>query len=168
VCSDLLQRGFLTRGAVAKGRLHHEGNVVFGEALTNAYDLEQSTARFARVILTQEVVGSLDADAPAGGPWSRDVSLDLLRRDGDGWCRLNLFARLTAPRGTAFPDFFRSAGVTIKNALATAHPESEPLAKARWLAQAYNVELSALICSGQLQDHLEPQIELLEDSGEAR
>ena len=50
VCKGLLSRGFLFRGGIAFGDLFLSGNVVFGPALTAAYDLERKTANFPRVI----------------------------------------------------------------------------------------------------------------------
>ena len=160
ISSDLLRRGFLTRGAVVKGRLYHEGNVIFGEALTTAYELEQHHARFPRIVITDEVHRAVEASSIASGPWSRIAKRELLRRDSDMAWRLNPFARLTAPRDTPFTSFLRMAGSTIAAAAAAAKGESEPYEKIRWLARTYNLELSALLCSGYLQDSTVPQIEL--------
>ncbi|RTL53985.1 MAG: hypothetical protein EKK40_05470 [Bradyrhizobiaceae bacterium] len=51
----LLQQGFLTRGGVAVGKLHHRDNIVFGPALIKAVEIEKQ-AYFPRVICDDAVV----------------------------------------------------------------------------------------------------------------
>jgi hypothetical protein len=48
---DLLANGFLLRGAIAKGLLHHSENAVFGPAFLKTYDLERNTAKYPRIIV---------------------------------------------------------------------------------------------------------------------
>ncbi len=50
---DLLANGFLCRGGIAKGLLHHSDNAVFGPAFLKAYDLEHNIADFPRIIVDQ-------------------------------------------------------------------------------------------------------------------
>ena len=49
--NSALSANFLVRGAIEVGELYHSGNMVFGEALTNAY-LNESKAVYPRVVLT--------------------------------------------------------------------------------------------------------------------
>ena len=42
----------LIRGAIEKGQLYHKGNIIFGEALSNAYVLESTLAKYPRIIFT--------------------------------------------------------------------------------------------------------------------
>jgi hypothetical protein len=51
----LMPNGYLVRGAIAKGKLYHKGSVMFGPAFLEAYSIEQSVARFPRIILSQQV-----------------------------------------------------------------------------------------------------------------
>src|SRR5258708_731680 len=48
---DLLANGFLLRGGIAKGALHHSANAVFGPAFLNAHDLEQHIAKYPRIVV---------------------------------------------------------------------------------------------------------------------
>jgi len=50
---DLLANGFLLRGAIAKGPLHHSEQAVFGPAFLKAYGLEQDIAKYPRIIVDQ-------------------------------------------------------------------------------------------------------------------
>jgi hypothetical protein len=61
---NLLGNGLLMRGAVAKGKLHHVGSVMFGPAFLNAYRIEHEIAKYPRVILSQEVFKELEAMKP--------------------------------------------------------------------------------------------------------
>jgi hypothetical protein len=51
---DLLANGVLTRGAIAKGKLHHTDKIVFGPALVDAYRIESTIAAFPRILLDRE------------------------------------------------------------------------------------------------------------------
>jgi hypothetical protein len=44
----LLDKGYFIRGGLVKGRLFHDENVVFGDALVEAFRLESEVARYHR------------------------------------------------------------------------------------------------------------------------
>jgi hypothetical protein len=50
----LLAGGYFTRGAITKGRLYHDDTTVFGEALIQAYDLEQNVVQYPRIMITSD------------------------------------------------------------------------------------------------------------------
>ncbi len=52
---DLVERGFLLRGAVTVGKLLHTKDHVLGPAMVRAYELESSIAKYPRVIVGPEV-----------------------------------------------------------------------------------------------------------------
>lgn len=54
---NLLRLGFLTRGAVVLGPLHHQDNIIFGRALLEAVELEERQAFYPRVLVSDAVVG---------------------------------------------------------------------------------------------------------------
>lgn len=55
LCWGLLLAGHLTRGAVVKGDLYHDGSVVLGPALISAYQLETSVAKYPRIVLAPDI-----------------------------------------------------------------------------------------------------------------
>lgn len=57
----LLSTGYFIRGAIAKGRLYHDDNMIFGEALVRAYQFESQIARYARLLITRDV--KIDVDS---------------------------------------------------------------------------------------------------------
>lgn len=56
---DLLARRLLTRGAVVMGQLYHEGDIVLGPALIDAYRLESKKALYPRILVTNNLRESL-------------------------------------------------------------------------------------------------------------
>lgn len=56
---NLLYQGFFVRGAIVKGRLYHDDQMVFGEALVRAYSMEQEVVRYPRIMLTSDVVADI-------------------------------------------------------------------------------------------------------------
>ena len=73
IAASALKIGFLVRGGIARGRLHHANGVVFGEAMVRAYQLESKVAVYPRVVVADELIQGPEAKY---GPW--------LRRDFDG------------------------------------------------------------------------------------
>lgn len=62
ICRRLLRLGFLTRGAITFGDLHHLDNVVYGPAIVEAVALEQ-TAVYPRLVVSPAARLSLERTA---------------------------------------------------------------------------------------------------------
>lgn len=45
---ELLDEGYFVRGAIVKGKLYHDDQIVFGSALVRAYELESTVVNFPR------------------------------------------------------------------------------------------------------------------------
>lgn len=56
VSFELANKGYLTRGGVAVGKLLHTSKYIFGPALVEAYNLESKNAKFPRIIISEEVI----------------------------------------------------------------------------------------------------------------
>jgi hypothetical protein len=88
---DLLARGLLTRGGIVAGDLYHEGAIVLGPALIEAYQLESKKALYPRILVTPEIKqlstqvsqGLTSVQAGAGAKYFRE--------DFDGSYHLDLF-----------------------------------------------------------------------------
>lgn len=145
LCADLLKRGFPTRGAIIRGRLYHKGQVIFGEALTSAYQMEKRSTRYPRVVITEEAYSNLLTQGPLKGPWAEATYANMFGRDQDGFWRLNPFASLFVPDSGFMPDFLEAAAETIVRTLAEFFPGSEEFAKAHWLAELFNKELARIV-----------------------
>ena len=57
--AELLGIGVLLRGGIAKGRLVHTGNLIYGEGMLRAHELESRVAVYPRVIIEDDLVASL-------------------------------------------------------------------------------------------------------------
>lgn len=57
--AELLANGVLTRGGISIGRTYHNDDVLYGEGMIRAYDLESKAAIYPRVILDPVLVKQL-------------------------------------------------------------------------------------------------------------
>lgn len=55
LANALLPRGIFIRGGVSRGRMHHEEDILLGEAMVDAFDLETKVAGTPRIVLTKQV-----------------------------------------------------------------------------------------------------------------
>jgi len=53
MCINIVQKGFLLRGAIVVDKVYHTKEKIFGPALIKAYKMEKNTAIFPRVIIDQ-------------------------------------------------------------------------------------------------------------------
>ncbi|MCK5296247.1 MAG: hypothetical protein KAJ75_05100 [Alphaproteobacteria bacterium] len=54
--ADLIQHGFVIRGAVTKGKILHNQKMIFGPALVAAYKLENFDAKYPRIIVSDDII----------------------------------------------------------------------------------------------------------------
>lgn len=64
ICHPLLCLGFLTRGGITVGDLHHEENVIFGPAIIEAANLEKD-AVYPRLVCSHKLLAHLQGFASA-------------------------------------------------------------------------------------------------------
>jgi len=87
LASRLLAQGFLTRGAIVEGRAYHDGQILIGPAIVEAYELESNVAKYARIILTDTLGDRIRRDH--WKYYGYVVSLD----PSDGCNFIDVFAR---------------------------------------------------------------------------
>lgn len=81
---DLLVEGYFIRGAIVKAPLYHDGKMVIGKALVEAYYYESEVARFPRIVVTRQVKNDfigIGKKLKAGAPYPR---IENLRPSADG------------------------------------------------------------------------------------
>jgi hypothetical protein len=83
VAERALRIGLLVRGGMSVGQLFHGDDVVFGEAMVTAYELECSVAKYPRVVVAGGIIDRLNPTRP------EDCTALLQDHDGH-WC-LNYF-----------------------------------------------------------------------------
>jgi hypothetical protein len=57
---DLLRVGWLTRGAIVLGQLHHKDNIIFGPALLEAVDMEAHHSIYPRILISDAALREFD------------------------------------------------------------------------------------------------------------
>jgi hypothetical protein len=95
---DLLANGFLCRGGIVKGLLHHSEKAVFGPAFLSAYDLEQNVADFPRIVVDQNTHKDFDLNQHPN-PLGLDEHLRHdLRHADDGPLYVDIFTWFKFPK----------------------------------------------------------------------
>lgn len=123
---ELLNKGILMRGGIARGTLFREEYVIFGKGLSNAYLLESNIATFPRIVFNRELLddGNEHNVGIPQGAWH----YMLTAQDDDELYYINPVA---LPRVIAFvdgqekvPDYFESALTTCQKVLDSAYDNS--------------------------------------------
>lgn len=76
----------LVRGAIVKGDIYANNDIMFGTGLTNAYLLEEKNAKVPRIIITKETIDTCVADES-----SKTYMQGFLLRDFDGFYYVDSF-----------------------------------------------------------------------------
>lgn len=84
IAAHALELGYLIRGGLAVGELHHESSVVFGKALVDAYHVESELSVYPRVVLSPSLME----------PTSWRGFADIKRDDDDGLYYLDYMSRI--------------------------------------------------------------------------
>ena len=120
-----LENGMLTRGGVAFGPVCHEGAIVFGAAMIEAYRMESELAIYPRVVVSTEAVERM---GPLG---------DALRRDQDGLLSLDLFRDWSKMQDQ---EFCKEIGNVLFTVISQSQDASDTrtFQKAAWLCSRFN------------------------------
>jgi hypothetical protein len=73
-----LDVGLLARGGLSRGRLYHQGRVLAGEAMVDAYRLERYVAKQARVAVSPRIADNEGVFVDADGTRCLDYFTDLM------------------------------------------------------------------------------------------
>ncbi|PTS85502.1 hypothetical protein DBR00_06925 [Pseudomonas sp. HMWF032] len=126
LCVELLSQGYLLRGGISSGGLHHSQDIVMGEGLVKAYELESQVAIYPRVIIDdcclQEAL--------------KESTTYPLTKDFDGFYYLDYLAK-ESNRGFRLFEKSREAIVQTLE-----HGKPKEKAKARWMARYLNERAS--------------------------
>jgi hypothetical protein len=121
----LLPRGIFIRGGVSRGKMHHEDDIVFGDAMIEAYGLETKVAQYPRIVLSKRVWQDSQEAATTDEVWAAYHQSRLIRA-ADGPAFLHVLCEYQAfnsqplesfPSRSSRPPFYRQ-GQKIRKAIA--------------------------------------------------
>lgn len=81
----------LMRGGIVRGKIYARDDITFGPGLSNAYLLEEKSAKYPRIIVTGDVVHSAEKETDKT---CRKILSECLYRDSDAFYILNYFSML--------------------------------------------------------------------------
>jgi hypothetical protein len=94
IAGAALRLGFLIRGGATIGKLYHSQGVVFGEAMTEAFELESRVAIYPRVVLSPRVISRR--------PWAENMEVAV---GHDGLHHLDYFKMLALSAAVPGDDY---------------------------------------------------------------
>ena len=142
--------GFFVRGAITVGNLIHESDVVFGQALIEAYDIENSMAIYPRVVVTQSAIDEGAVNCEGRGPeCEREAILELVRRSHDGLFHVNAISEhVEFHNWPEYVHWLKKYKDLVE--LEMRRARSMPvLQKYQWLATEYNCQIKSILDASQ-------------------
>ena len=153
--------GILIRGAVSLGSIYHENNIIFGEGMVNAYEMESELALYPRVIIDPEIIKLIEKYANKVGRFQDEIDnfqdtmfipsemYKQIRKDKDGLYFID-FLNLQDVEGYWYvplepdiPEIFLCYKIMLNKKLNEIQSKSEKIkVKYNWLKQYYNSMVS--------------------------
>lgn len=154
----LMRRGIFVRGGIAKGPLYHQPNKLVGSAMIEAVGLEQSLARYPRIVLSDAVLADGAGLQQSLVQWWQEIQLP----DHDGVRVLSPFypyyasnSALDASGPTFAEDHFGAVAAYIRPMLQRPSAD-ERRAKMAWLSAMLNDRCNYYVASGLLNPATKP------------
>jgi hypothetical protein len=137
---DVLANGFLLRGGIAKGLLHHSKNAVFGPAFLAAYALEQNVAKYPRIVLDQATHQDFESN-PLDAKWTDKFMRPNLAFADDGPVYVDIFSAFKFPDSN-LPErvevYRKECRANIQSKLDASIYIPAHYEKLQWLASVWN------------------------------
>jgi hypothetical protein len=142
LASRFLAEGILTRGGVVQDKAYHNGRVLFGPGIVEAYTLESEVAKYPRILVTQSVRRAVWAYHK--GIWKGQ----LLMRDIDGCWFVNLLIPSMSSWGPLsdlktqqdLRDHLKKVRRSLVDAWGRAQENPGHMSKVWWLIHRFNKE----------------------------
>ncbi len=165
IVDSLFEKEIFCRGGAVIGNLHHDGQVVFGQALIDAHKLESEIATYPRIILTTEVVKRLrelsDIESKVKvdpkSPYYSAKDLAVINRiftDFDGCMYLSPFPKLKGlnpDRFAGMKSYWLMQKRIIEKMLNKFNCDLKISIKYKWLALKFNEIVSGEFSKGEIE-----------------
>lgn len=88
LCFHLLSKGILSRGGITSGSLYHNGPIVLGQGMIDAYELEHTAAVYPRVLVADDLARQVrDSEVQRQAIVRKSIGIEaptMVDRDVDG------------------------------------------------------------------------------------
>lgn len=139
---DLLERGFLLRGALTVGDLLHTGKHIVGPAMVAAYEMESKDAKYPRVLIDPSVLAvAQKARSELHSPEQEaDYIKTFMTQDEDGkyyfdYVSWNSVVAVTGGDNDLYPEYLEKVGRLVEAGLG--HDIPSVAKKYLWLHDRY-------------------------------
>jgi len=146
-CVSVLQNGYLIRGAITCGNLHHFENELYGPAMLTAYDMEKKIAFYPRIVFEKKII-DIAEKYPAkwlGKAEQLNSIKRLIQKDFDGLYYLDYFNSIDyffGPYGLlTYLKAFKYRIIELQNKI---NNDNSIKSKYFWLKEKYNIALKRL------------------------
>ncbi len=154
---DLVQQGYLLRGAVSEGMLLHTGHQLFGPAMARVHELESTIAVHPRILVDSVVLDPAgeNPEIQRNGTFQSGHAESFVSVDGDGWQYIDYTSwdAVVSTIGVdeaAYPDYLHRLSQLVQKMLVT--QDMRVREKGLWLHAHY---LRALQYIAQLPEESE-------------
>lgn len=132
----LAENGFLVRGAITVGKLHHDDRFVFGPALVRAYELESRSAIVPRILVDPEVLTAARRSATHHPDEEEEYVRSFLSKDIDGkeyinYVDWNNVVDAIGADANQYPRYLEDLSSLVRAGLR--HPDGRVAKKYLWL-----------------------------------
>lgn len=141
VSMELANKGFLTRGGVAIGKLIHTNEVIFGPALVRAHKIESKIAKFPRIIVDKNAIneGLKYHSENHSKEDEEEIIMDIVTEDEDGNYYIDYIEKALSEFDDIKYDAFRYINSLKENFFSNYENESrEVREKLDWLKNKIN------------------------------
>lgn len=152
----LVEAGFLLRGALTVGPLHHSKKHVVGPALVEAYRMESKVAKYPRVLIDEKIIDVAKAAHPEDHDEEHEERFvrDFMTEDADGkhyfdYVSWRSVVAIMGGDNDGYPAYLHQVGELVHAGLK--HDEPDVLAKYLWLHRQYLAAID--VVKALPQDH---------------
>ncbi|MDR0834323.1 MAG: hypothetical protein LBN93_09110 [Candidatus Symbiothrix sp.] len=140
----LIKDGILCRGAIASGRLIHDGKIIFGPALNDAYETESKAAIYPRIIFDKSIIDNGKGEQLFFPEYSPNRIIDnFITRDSDDKYYIDYFPKdLSKYEYKEIKTYFPQLKYMITNGIVNKKPDVR--IKYGWMKNKYNAMLDVL------------------------
>jgi len=135
--SNCILKGYLLRGSIIYGDLIHDEDMIFGPGLIEAYEIEQTKARYPRILIDKAIVNDQKLSANDRLVSIRNREIDgIISIDEDGEFYIDYFAKIKE-----ITDNFSQYIIYVKqftNLLLSIVDNQSLREKVEWLIPKYN------------------------------